>query len=289
MRMSGPVMAALVFSAALAGCSAKSASTPADELAEAAGALDVHATSTTGVIRGVVVDTAIRPIGGVRVSVQVQGVARNTTTTAAGAFGFEDLPEGTYFLQAHKRGFADTQTSAGVEAGVSDPPIVKVQMLADASTQPSFDLYHFRGFLQCNVAVPLFFFPCEAPFYGSVGNDDFSASYNVTGNVTWVHTSLVWTPTQPVGTELYMNVGTPEEEIVGYTGGPSPQVVDISGKDATQFEDGVVVIEVSGNGEQGLAGAELNQDFDAYVVVFHGFEPLEGYSYWKDGEPKIPE
>jgi len=272
----------------LAGCSGKAA-TDSNSLDQAAKDLDVQATATTGVIRGVVVDTAVRPVAGVHVMTQNGGKTYQANTTAAGAFGFEGLPAGTYFLKTHKPGYADTQTSADVVAGVSDPAITKIQVAADASTQPSFDVFHFKGFLECNVAIPFFFFPCVNPVTGQeIGNDQFSATYNVTGNVTWVHTSLVWTPTEPVGTELYMNVGTPQTEIVGYTGGPSPQVVDISGKDAAQFQDGRLVLEVSGNGEQGLAGAELEQDFDAYTVIFHGFAPPAGYSYWHDGEPVPP-
>jgi hypothetical protein len=283
-----PALAVLVLAAALAGCSAKS-ETPADALDQAAKDLNVQATATTGIIRGVVVDTAIRPIPGVELTVQVQGKARTATSGLTGAFGFQDLPEGTYFIAAHKVGFANIQTSATVVAGESDPMLVKVQMVADASTRPSVDIFHFKGFLECNVAIPLFFFPCYNPVTNEeIGNDNFSSSFNVTGNVTWVHTSLVWTPTEAVGTELYINVGTPKTEIVESAGGPSPLVVDISGKDAAQFENDAIVLEVSGNGEQGLAGAEIQQDFDAYTVVFHGFSPPTGYSYWHDGEPTVP-
>jgi hypothetical protein len=286
------VSAASLLALLLAGCSADDTpeSADADELfEEGAGELELAATATTGVIRGVVVDEAIRPLAGAKVTLKGETTGE-AVTGETGVFGFDDLAAGTYFLTIHKQGYADTQQSAEVVAGVAEPDVVKVLLTAQPGTLASFEVYHFAGFLECNVVIPFFFFPCDLPVYGPVGNDNFDEAFNVTGNVSWIHTSLVWKPTQPVGTELYMNVGTPDTEIVGYTGGPSPQVVDIGDEDdLEQFTDSAVVIEVSGNGEQGLAGAELQQGFDAYIVLFHNFTPPEGYAYHSDGDPVPPQ
>jgi hypothetical protein len=285
--------AALFALVTLAGCAGKAPAPPADSIASGAQQLDLQATATTGVIRGVVVDDAIRPID--NATVTLQGTPPQTTkTNNLGAFGFDGLAAGSYFVQVHKRGFQDTQSSADVVAGVKDPAVVKILLAVKPGSLPSYDVFHFAGFLECNFVIPFFFFPCEVPGTPAsnpmpVGNDDFSATYNMTGNISWIHTSLIWQPTEAVGTELYMNIGTPQTEIVGYTGGPSPQVVDVSGKDLDQFQNGALVIEVSGNGEQGLAGAEVEQGFDAYIVVFHNFEPPAGYAFYKDGEPTPPQ
>ncbi|MFA5943415.1 MAG: carboxypeptidase-like regulatory domain-containing protein [Candidatus Thermoplasmatota archaeon] len=272
----------------LAGCSGTDGSPADDPLADGAAELELEATASTGVIRGIVVTEAIQPIEGATVTLKGAQTGE-TKTNEGGAFGFDDLAPGTYFLIIHKLGHTDSQQSAEVVAGVADPAIIKVLLVANLGELPSYDMFHFAGFLECNVVVVIVFFPCAIPFVGPVGNDNFDEAYNLTGNVSWIHTSLVWEPTQPVGTELYMNVGTPETEIVGYAGGPSPITVDVSGGDLEEFQGNAVVIEVSGNGEQGIAGAELQQSFDAYIVVFHNFLPPEGYAYHSDGDPVLPQ
>src|SRR5687767_10257567 len=62
--------------------------------------LELEATATTGVIRGIVVDEAIRPVAGAEVGTTLPdgAGARNTTSADDGAFGFDGLPPGTYFL-----------------------------------------------------------------------------------------------------------------------------------------------------------------------------------------------
>lgn len=291
-----PAFAAACFLAAsLAGCAGKTAA-PSDSLASNADNLDLQATATTGVLRGVVVDDAIRPIANATVTLK-SGTPQETRTNALGAFGFDGLAAGTYFIAVHKRGYRDTQQSAEVVAGEAEPKVLKVLLPANPSELPSYDVYHFAGFLECNVALPLVFIPCQNPATGDpIGNDNFEATYNLTGNITFIHVSLIWQATEPVGTELYYNVfPKPGDDSTTcdpgcWTGGPSPLLLDIDSSKTQPFQDsGTVSIDVSGNGEQGLAGAELQQSFDAYIVVFHNFTPPEGYSYAADGDPVPPQ
>ena len=272
----------------LAGCSGGDASGSAADPTEDLG---LEATKTTGVIRGVVVDQAIAPLAGVVVSLSGGG---NATTNADGAFGFDGLEPGTYFLTAHKPGFADVQQSADVEAGVAEPPIVKVQMVADVSTLPTYEVFAFHGYLECSFVIPGFFVPCEG-----VGNDHNYASFAINGDASFIHVSLVWEATQAFGRNLYFNVldNYDAYNVPTWNGGPSPlygnaNATAIAGSAINEQQE--FILEVSSDGEgvpgvaPGLVGASLQQAFDAYVVVFHGFEPPEGYSYVEDGEPQVP-
>ena len=280
-------LALALATALLAGCSGKDPAPDADPTS----GLGLEATKTTGVIRGVVVDQAIVPIPGVVVSLSGGG---NATTNADGAFGFEGLAPGTYFLTAHKPGFADVQQGTDVEAGVAEPPVVKILMTADVSTLPTYEVFSFHGYLECSFVIPGFFVPCEG-----VGNDRNVATFAIAGDATFVHVTLVWEPTQAFGRNLYFNVldNYDDYNTPTWNGGPSPlygnaNATAIAGSKINEQQE--FTIEVSSDGEgvpgvaSGLVGASLQQAFDAYVVVFHGFEPPEDYSYYEDGEPQVP-
>src|ERR1041385_6406528 len=93
---------AVLAGALLAGCSSNNhAATPAGPSFDDLG---LQATQTTGVIRGVVVADAIRPLAGAKVALSGPE-GRTTNTTAQGTFGFDGLAAGTYFVRVSKAGF----------------------------------------------------------------------------------------------------------------------------------------------------------------------------------------
>src|SRR5687768_3515881 len=103
----------LLAGAVLAGCSGGS-DPPAAEPEDAAfEQLALQATATTGVLRGVVVDEAIRPVSGATVTLSGTGTG-TTTTNAEGLFGFASLAPGPYFVQVEKPGFTSAQSSTEV-------------------------------------------------------------------------------------------------------------------------------------------------------------------------------
>lgn len=270
--------------AALAGCSSK---TPAVSGSDAPG-VSVQAGSNTGAIRGVVVDAGIHPIANASVTASGGGKVLKTTTNAQGGFGFSQLTPGAYFVHATKLGYQGSQTSVEVAAGVAAPPVTRIQIQADPGSTPSVDVFHFQGYIECNLVAGPFFSPCEAPGVGEVPGDDYTRSYNVTGNVSFVQSTLVWTATYPGAEELYQNVYTGDYNIIGYAGGPSPLVVNIT-KDAGAFSNTYLAVEISSNGVQGTAGGAIEQSFDDYIVVTHNFVPPPGYSFLRDGAPRIPQ
>src|ERR1041385_3354718 len=101
-------LAILLSATALAGCATKAGSDPTDE--KALEGLKVEATATTGVVRGIVVDTAVRPLAGVDLALRASPTkVLHTNSSATGAFGFQGLESGTYFIKASKPGYAEVQ------------------------------------------------------------------------------------------------------------------------------------------------------------------------------------
>jgi hypothetical protein len=318
-RVVPALAAALVAAFVLSGCSSVG-NDVSSNLENAARSIDVQGSETTGVIRGIVVDTGIHPLAQATVTVKVGATTLSNKTNADGAFGFGKVAPGTYFLDVKKSGFKSTQQSVEVKANDNNPPIVKVLLEADASAQkPSHDTFHFRGFIECSVLAGFpsaglggggLFQGCYVPSFGPtpevrVGNENSFTNFQFSGNVSWVHTTMAWTPTQAFGAELYFNTcwAIPPDNYpsscLAYTGGASPISADVKGpsKDTKAFEtSGTVYFETStyGVGDPSgayggtMGGASLEQPFDAYLVVFHGYTPPAGYTFAKDGEPKDP-
>ncbi|MEA3165488.1 MAG: Carboxypeptidase regulatory-like domain, partial [Thermoplasmata archaeon] len=196
----------LVTGAALAGCSSGGAPAAPDE----PGPTGLVATSTTGVIRGVVVDDAIRPLP--NATVQARGPAeanRTALTDADGFFGFEGLAPGTWFVSGAKLAYQDAQQSVEVLAGVAEPPVVKLQLVFVPSKAPFVVVYKYEGFAECivpgaNVCAIANLYPCV--FLGQCSNftDDksivlyYDPLVSLQRTPDWFQTEIVWESTQAV-------------------------------------------------------------------------------------------
>lgn len=237
MTLRAPAILALglILATALAGCGGKKIETT-DSPEPTFG---VKATATTGIIRGVVVDQAVHPIGAAKVLVNVQGKPPLTTnTTKEGLFGFQGLAPGTYFVTATKLGFSSAQTSVEVQAGVDEPKAIKLQLTADPSQLPYVEIYHFEGFVECSVsAIYLGAAACAVPnaFCGpldpvpasgpcNVTKDNFLASYTPSGNMSFAQSEMVWTSTQASGDIMNLEYAVPPTPYV-QNGSSSPVTV----------------------------------------------------------------
>jgi hypothetical protein len=201
---------------ALAGCSTKPSSGPGGTDSSSLQGVHVSATSTTGIIRGVVVDTAVRPVAGVQLSVKAGDKTLTTNSTAAGGFGFQGLDPGTYFVKAHKAGYNDAQASAEVKANDDNPSLVRIGLEPNPSTRAYVDALVFKGFIECSTTtVAVSFAACSAPngatcgldpvpCSGNVTNDNFLVHYQPQRVPTWVQSEMIWTSTQSLGDELNM-------------------------------------------------------------------------------------
>jgi hypothetical protein len=289
-------VAALAITLLLAGCAAKPDAAP-EPVADFTD-LDLAATATTGLIRGIVVDEAIRPVPDVKLTLQTEQGPREATSADDGAFGFDDLPGGTYFIQAAKPGFAPAQTSTDVVAGVAEPPVVKVLLVLDPGTRPFFEAYNWDGFIECSArAILLGVAACEG-----VGNDDIAHDIDLTAGIpTFAQGELIWESTQALGDELSFNwrkTGTNNDYID--TEGPSPLLLQAN---YTLFEENDVgageplrtviftghnpATEPPGGLTWGV-GVQLQQKFTLYLHVFYNFQPAEGWKFSVDGDPVAP-
>lgn len=136
----------LLLAAGLAGCAEEGAA-PEEQTSEDFDDVEVTVTDTTGAIRGVVVNDAIVPVAEATIELG-QGDA-TTKTDAQGRFSFSDLDPGTYFLTITKPVHEPAQTSVVVEAGVEEPPIVKVQLNRLFTETPYMETVNYRGFVGC--------------------------------------------------------------------------------------------------------------------------------------------
>lgn len=185
----------------LAGCSAPEAGTaPIEADFEE---LELEASDTTGILRGVVIDEAIRPILGVLITARGGASGANLTMQTAedGLFGFDGLEPGTYFVTASKLGFGTVQSSAEVQAGVADPAPVKIQMVADPSTAPHVVPYHMDGFMACSVRPMFIAYQCPG-----LQDNILNANYEMPTPPTWIQSEMTWESTQATGDELSLAI-----------------------------------------------------------------------------------
>lgn len=312
-----PAVAALVLSAALlAGCSGgDKTADPADDADFTD--LDLQASETTGVLRGVVVDSAIRPIANANVSVSGPAAAQ-TVTNAEGLFGFSALQPGTYFVRVSKAGYNETQASADVVAGVDDPAIVKVLLSANPANLPYVSTYIFEGFIECSESlVAAGHATCSA---AGLPNDKFIVSYPLDRPPQWVQSEAVWESTQAVSPGLDV-VYSYQGETVLLTNyvearGPSPLLLQANATVAASAGTGLgngtdLLIRVFNEPVDGTRpsdpaqgddcvdrpalggcatgfGVTIEQAFNIVTNVFYGFEPREGWLYTVDGPHPPP-
>jgi hypothetical protein len=212
MRPMRPLLVAAVASLALlAGCSG----------AKAPDEGPLVATATTGILHGVVVDEAIRPLAGVNVTVPLSdGTSLNATTAADGVFAFDDLRPGGYLVQARKLGFLDSAVATNVTAGDADPAGVRLLLLADVLNAPFIEAFQFSGFMQCSFTVvvarvaacnpseaaqPLCTLPvsvCTGPV-DNLTEDEFMAVHSVSRQTArFLQSELVWDAASQLSTSL---------------------------------------------------------------------------------------
>jgi len=191
--------------------------------------LGLESTETTGILRGIVVDEAVRPLVDVLVSLTGPGGQENTTTTDDGAFGFDGLEPGTYFVAASKAGFGSVQQSAEVVAGVDEPPLVRFQLPVDVATRPFFEAFVFDGFMQCSVSVVAVGFAACSTLPAAVGTDNFDVTHELSRSPDWLQSEMIWDSTQAVSDGMSLSYSASGDGALltnwGQDEGPSPLLV----------------------------------------------------------------
>lgn len=317
--MRGFVLASLLLTAVLAGCSSGNGGDepPADEgLAD----LGLEATSTTGVIRGVVVDNAIRPIAGVSLSVSIpDATSKATESNAEGAFGFQGLQPGTYFVKASKVGFFDTQQSVEVVASVTEPPAMKILLQIDIEATPYFQAYVFDGFVECTTS---FLVLCGLPNLLSgqnITNDRFTNDFFFGDDADMIQVEMVWETNQALSPEMYFEMETlntgcdgGDSSFLNNTSGVSPIYATVNKTQIDDWEIGTKCsiyfstfsgpitgtpcldaldengLDPTGDVPGWCVGFTLEQRFTLFLHEFHSFLPPVGWRFTLDGDPIVP-
>jgi hypothetical protein len=283
----GPLVSTLLLAALFAGCSDDSAKAKDDQFDEVPEFDDVDVTDDTGAIRGVIVDTAIVPVAGAIVKLTPGN--QQTESGESGAFVFDGLEPGTYFLGVSKPGYFPAQQSVDVVAGVKEPEVKKILLEINEDAQPFTTIQTWTGFLQCGVglgAAGASTNPCA--FTGSDNVHD----YTFPKTPDYVQLEMTWENTQALGDDLdtgWLQPGT----ISNWAGmsAPAPIVFGVEkadiethyGANATTMTQRVFP------GTSQPASLVAQQDYDTYIIAFFGFKPREGWSFLADGECDTPE
>lgn len=299
--LAAPVVALLL----LAGCAGSDDPGPAPEDFEE---LELEATETKGLIRGVVVDDAIRPIAGAQVDLRGAAAELSTTSSAEGLFGFDQLEPGTYFLQVSRLGYRTTQSSAEVVAGVDEPPIARILLATDLSfVAPYFEQYIFEGFMECSTGAAAgggyaYLNACS----GSdelFPNDKTTERYVLSGYPSWVQSEMIWESTQAVSKSLAHNFHYPDpDETDGQKDlsaeGESPLLNTMDNETAKEYLEGLdfqegdnltLRMRIFTRATDGTGPAlTFQQRFTVYTTVFYGYLPPEGWTLRESGEVPAP-
>ena len=320
-RMQGitTAVALLLVFTLLAGCSGKGSEIDDDNFG--ADELGLKATLETGVIRGVVVDDAIRPVAGVEITIRSGDFEKTQVTGDDGLFGFQDLAPGDYFVSGSKHGYIAAQTQVSVVANMAQPPLVRLLLEVDLANLPYVQVYKFEGFIECSESfIAVGHATCsELPD----SNDEFSAEYVLDRPPTWAQSEMIWESSQSVSTELSMlwSRSLPSQTLLdnwAEASGESPQVIMVNETRAAEVGLGsniTLLLRVFNQHNEGTSpddiapdprdgdecyerpqlggclrgvGVTFQQSFTVYTHVFYGYAPSDGWLFHVDGDAPGP-
>jgi hypothetical protein len=268
----------------LSGCASKASGSGDLQLADGktvdlAAAAQGQESADRGVISGVVVDPAIRPIAGANLTVVGQGLAARAD--ASGIFVVPNLKPGLYTVAARAAGFLPVQTTAEVKAGETTK--VRIAMDVDRTPVPFHSpTVKFKGFY--NVGSGLFDEVGTLDVWNrSVGPARTPESatctcvfgFDMDGNFTTIVVEAAWTPS-PAKPDLPdpANLG-PTEMTWAFKpdAGKEPPLTFCYGSPcASHMWGGNVSADarhVTLHFWSDASWVTVNQDFEAFVTIFY--------------------
>ncbi|MGB1586615.1 MAG: carboxypeptidase-like regulatory domain-containing protein [Thermoplasmatota archaeon] len=280
------LLAASLFVVFLAGCADDPAPAPAGEDDDKFDELDVS--DSTGAIRGIVVDSAIVPVAGA--DIELVGTQETAVTNEEGAFSFDALEPGTYFVSVTKLGYKDAQQSVDVIAGDERPPVAKIRIIEAPEELPQATTQNWDGYLACGAGTPVGSLnPCADAGSENVHN------FTVDGVPDYVQIEMVWRGTNVLGDTLSIGMLNPDGLLTNFAGADctSPCVFRVSGELMEEFlgpDFQEYTIRVfPGSGADGMgASLVVEQGFSVYATEFHRFEPDADWLFVEDGAYPVP-
>ncbi len=277
-----------------------------------------------GVIRGVVVDQTIRPIA--EATVAMQDGSQEVTTNQNGLFVLSNIEPGNHFLTVSKTGYSKVQQNVEVEAGVGEPPAVRVLLERLEGTEPYIIPDHYQGWVACEYLIGFDLRPCD---FGTehFGEPDSTVYFAIDPRQPeWVQMEIFWEHTQEFGKRMTMTMGAcgdqycsiyDEDAMLCQTWGPSSLWCKVGleevirggagyggqGINETALGHGKAAgigLDMSADcqactpeatpycGDACGVGIILQQTFDAYVHTFYNFQPTADWLYLEDGKHEVP-
>jgi hypothetical protein len=239
--MARTLMALAVVGVALAGCTGPDAGAGG-----AGGAGDLM-----GVLRGVVVDQAIRPLDGAEVRISGSGGERNATTGDDGLFLFEGLPAGAWVVDVSKP-FYSAQRQAVTVRVEEEPPTLRVELVLETGILPFASQHKWEGFIECSASIGNWcgianLYPCIVQSQvGQActrvsGDQSFSNLQGFFTDLqripTWLQMEAYWESTQSISQRLAIRYAatSPEEwdqfsygPVLASALGPSPLIAMVN-------------------------------------------------------------
>jgi hypothetical protein len=294
-----------VLALALAGCGEDPPSEDEVEVAPTDDAL------STGVLRGVVVDEAIRPLADAVVSIRKDGHAIvEVATDADGNFGVQSLESGAYTVNASKPGYLSAEAPATVVGGDNLPPIVQIQLaLAPADLSFVWPIV-WNGQVACGVTPQNWCAGINLATGIDVFNDqsfkflfDEFMAYERTPD--FLQAEFIWEPNTALPSYAFAATwaSTWQEweeclctpNLFATEGGSGKILLQA---DRATFEEldvgfsrGLGVGFSVGTGEDenlqdpSTYSVMVNQPFEGFFHVFYGCLPEEGWLFTEHGEP----
>ena len=286
----------MVLAALVAGC--------ADTSADAGEGPDGLAPDE-GVLAGIVVDAALRPLADAAVSATPPGgEPLRASTDVNGSFTFAGLAPGTYAVEATKERHLSAHAIAQVAAGEAGP-LVQLVLEVQVDELPFAVAIKWEGYIGCAFSYGNL---CSAPAQGGadvIGDQSAHLFWDEYVSQDRVPDALqaeaVWEATLPTSEELQPIFGwsTPEEWQVFQYGGtfgsfstPSPAFYRVPAEEMLEVglgvDVGLVVEFYSGDPGGAPAGLTINQPIRLFLHNFYGYEPPEEWRFASDGAPPPP-
>lgn len=251
--------------------------------------------ATTGVIKGLVVDEAIRPVKDADIALTPGD--QTALTDGGGTFAFADLDPGQYFVLVSKPGYNTTKGSIFVEAA-EDPSIFKIQIIRDVTRQPYVEAHKTTILTGAAVCVQD---TCQRVILSgtAAGQGANKLSIAMRPGATVGQTEMHWKPTTQFG-------GNGANFCVSWIPGPGDWVDDQMTKGPMPVVTRVNATMPGANGAiveatllecelQGAAGANppigilFAQPVDAFTHIFYHFTPREDWQFGRDGDYPVPD
>ncbi|MEK6974863.1 MAG: carboxypeptidase-like regulatory domain-containing protein [Candidatus Thermoplasmatota archaeon] len=263
----------LALSALLAGCSGGASKGTDDEPGTV---VDAGGGTATGFLDGVVVDPAIRPIGGANITLEPLGLS--AVSGDDGAFRFEALAAGSYLVSAQRPGFIASQVTVSIGTGRET---VRLELQPDQPTEPFPITQQFTGNVRASTGLAGAFMDSLDPT-GTTGSCSCTFEVAADAGLSRLVLEATWTdwmadPTGPTefvwqikaldanGTTAQGQGPAPIRRVLGSLDFPAAgfRLAQAPGFSVSIYPDAV--------------WPAVSQQYDAYLTLWYRGPPPEGW------------